>query len=280
VLAAVVHPADEVLVLEPAYDLYGPAIRLQGGVPAYVPLAAPHFRPDWDQVRAALSPRTRLLLLNSPHNPSGAVLSRADLDTLAALLAGTNTLVLSDEVYEHMVFDGQPHCSVVQHPELAARSFVLSSFGKTYHATGWKLGYCIAPAALTAEVRRVHQFLTFAVSTPTQHALADALEADPTHDQSLPAFYQHKRDLFRTLLAESRFELLPVTGGYFQLASYSRISSATDTDFAQHLTRTAGVAVVPVSAFYHNGHDRQLIRFCFAKQDDTLRAAAVRLQQL
>jgi methionine aminotransferase len=280
VLAAIVHPGDEVLVLEPAYDLYGPAIRLQGGVPVYVPLPAPHFRPDWDQVRAALSPRTRLIMLNSPHNPSGAVLTATDLDTLAALLRDTSTMLLSDEVYEHMVFDGEPHRSALQHPELRERAFVLSSFGKTYHATGWKMGYCIAPPALTAEVRRVHQFLTFAVSTPTQHALADALETDHLHDQQLPAFYQHKRDLFRELLADSRFELLPVPGGYFQLARYSRISALPDVEFARHLTREAGVAVVPVSAFYHNGHDAGLIRFCFAKQEATLRAAAERLRAL
>jgi methionine aminotransferase len=280
VLAAVVHPGDEVLVLEPAYDLYGPAIRLQGGVPVYVPLPAPHFRPDWDQVRAALSPRTRLIMLNSPHNPSGAVLTASDLDTLAALLRDTGTMLLSDEVYEHMVFDGKPHCSALLQPELRERAFVLSSFGKTYHATGWKLGYCVAPPALTAEVRRVHQFLTFAVSTPTQHALADVLEADATHDQHLPAFYEHKRDLFRELLAGSRFELLPVPGGYFQLARYHQISALPDVDFAQHLAREAGVAVVPVSAFYHNGHDEGLIRFCFAKQDATLQAAAERLRAL
>ncbi|MBC8085045.1 MAG: aminotransferase class I/II-fold pyridoxal phosphate-dependent enzyme [Hymenobacter sp.] len=281
VLAAVVHPGDEVLVLEPAYDLYGPAIRLQGGVPVYVPLDAPDFRPDWERVRAALTPRTRLLLLNSPHNPSGAVLTADDLDTLAALLAATDVLVLSDEVYEHMVFDGVPHRSALQYPALRERAFVLSSFGKTYHATGWKLGYCVAPPAFTAELRRVHQFLTFAVSTPTQHALADVLEADPTHDQHLPAFYQPKRDLFRELLAGSRFELLPVPGGYFQLARYARIAAAeTDVAFARRLTREAGVAVVPVSAFYHNGHDDGLIRFCFAKQDDTLRAAAARLRAL
>jgi methionine aminotransferase len=279
-LAAVVHPADEVLVLEPAYDLYGPAIRLQGGVPAYVPLAAPHFRPDWDQVRAALSPRTRLLLLNSPHNPSGAVLTAEDLDTVAELLRDTDTLVLSDEVYEHMVFDGQPHQSVLRHPELRERAFVLSSFGKTYHATGWKMGYCVAPPALTAELRRVHQFLTFAVSTPTQHALADVLETDAGHDQHLPAFYQQKRDLFRDLLVGSRFELLPVPGAYFQLARYQQISSEGDVAFAQRLTREAGVAVVPVSAFYHDGRDEGLIRFCFAKQDHTLRAATERLRGL
>jgi len=280
VLAAVVHPGDEVLVLEPAYDLYGPAIRLQGGVPVYVPLPAPHFRPDWNQVGAALSPRTRLIMLNSPHNPSGAVLTAEDLDTLAELLRDTDTLVLSDEVYEHMVFDGQPHQSVVQHPELRERAFVLSSFGKTYHATGWKMGYCVAPPALTAELRRVHQFLTFAVSTPTQHALADVLDADATHDELLPAFYQQKRDLFRALLEGSRFELLPVPGGYFQLARYGQISSEGDVAFAQRLTRDAGVAVVPISAFYHDGHNEGLIRFCFAKQDHTLQAAAERLRGL
>ena len=226
------------------------------------------------------SARTRLVLLNSPHNPSAAVLTAADLDTLAELLRDTNILLLSDEVYEHMVFDGQPHCSVLQQPELRERAFVLSSFGKTYHATGWKLGYCVAPPALTAEVRRVHQFLTFAVSTPTQHALADVLETDATHDQHLPAFYQHKRDLFRELLVGSRFELLPVPGGYFQLARYRQISTEPDVAFAQRLTREAGVAVVPVSAFYHDGHDDGLIRFCFAKQDATLRAAAEHLREL
>ena len=280
-LAAVVHPGDEVVVLEPAYDLYGPAIRLQGGIPVYVPLDSPTFRINWERVRAALTPRTRLLMINSPHNPSGAVLTTEDLESLAALVADTPILVLSDEVYEHMVFDGVPHRSALQHPALRERTFVLSSFGKTYHATGWKVGYCIAPPALTAELRRVHQFLTFAVSTPTQHALADALETDPAHDQQLPAFYQPKRDLFRELLAASRFELLPVPGGYFQLARYSQISTTeSDVAFAQRLTREFGVAVVPVSAFYHNGHDEGLIRFCFAKQEATLRAAAARLCEL
>ncbi|UOG74535.1 methionine aminotransferase [Hymenobacter tibetensis] len=280
-LAAVVHPGDEVVVLEPAYDLYGPAIRLQGGIPVYVPLDSPTFRINWERVRAALTPRTRLLMINSPHNPSGAVLTTEDLESLAALVADTPILILSDEVYEHMVFDGVPHRSALQHPALRERTFVLSSFGKTYHATGWKVGYCIAPPALTAELRRVHQFLTFAVSTPTQHALADALETDPAHDQQLPAFYQPKRDLFRELLAASRFELLPVLGGYFQLARYSQISTTeSDVAFAQRLTRESGVAVVPVSAFYHNGHDEGLIRFCFAKQEATLRAAADRLREL
>ncbi|SHJ67975.1 2-keto-4-methylthiobutyrate aminotransferase apoenzyme [Hymenobacter daecheongensis DSM 21074] len=279
VLAAVVRPGDEVLVLEPAYDLYGPAIRLQGGVPVYVPLRLPDFRPDWDLVAAALTPRTRLVLLNSPHNPSGAVLTALDLRTLAALLENTATLVLSDEVYEHMVFDGQPHRSALQEPVLAERSFVLSSFGKTYHATGWKVGYCIAPPLLTAEVRRVHQFLTFAVSTPTQHALADVLP-DTGLYTALPAFYQRKRDLFVELLRPTRFELLPAPGAYFQLARYHQISQEDDVTFARRLTREAGVAVVPVSAFYHDGRDQGLIRFCFAKQEETLAAAAARLAAL
>ncbi|TGE21698.1 aminotransferase class I/II-fold pyridoxal phosphate-dependent enzyme [Hymenobacter aquaticus] len=276
VLAAVVRPGDEVLVLEPAYDLYGPAIRLQGGTPVYVPLRVPEFTPDWDQVKAALSPRTRLVMINTPHNPSGAVLSAQDMNTLAELLADTNAFLLSDEVYEHMVFDGQRHHSALQVPALAERSFVLSSFGKTYHATGWKVGYCIAPPALTAEVRRVHQFLTFAVSTPAQHALADVL-ADAEQYRTLPAFYQQKRDLFVGLLQASRFELLPVPGSYFALARYHQVSAEGDAAFAQRLTRECGVAVIPVSAFYHDGLDQGLIRFCFAKRDETLRLAAERL---
>ncbi|GAB2710655.1 aminotransferase [Hymenobacter frigidus] len=276
VMAAVVRPGDEVVVFEPAYDLYGPAIRLQGGVPRYVRLPAPHFRPDWDAVRRVVSPRTRLVLINTPHNPSGAIFTADDWHELARLLAGTDALVLSDEVYEHLVFDGAPRMSARQHPELRERSFVLSSFGKTYHATGWKVGYCIAPPALTAEVRRVHQFLTFAVSTPTQHALADVLEADTTdaHAHGLTSFYQAKRDQFRALLADAGWELLPVPGGYFQLARYSAFASTGDLAFAEFLAREKGVAVVPVSAFYHDGFDDGLIRFCFAKEEATLEAAA------
>ena len=280
VLAAVVRPGDEVLVFEPAYDLYGPAIRLQGGVPRYVRLSAPHFRPDWEAVRRVVSPRTRLVLVNTPHNPSGAVFGADDWDALAKLLTGTDAVVLSDEVYEHLVFDGAPRLSARQHPELRERSFVLSSFGKTYHATGWKVGYCIAPPAFTAEVRRVHQFLTFAVNTPTQHALADALEGDSTdaHARGLAGFYQEKRDQFRALLAGGGWELLPVTGGYFQLARYDAFSPASDLAFAEYLAREKGVAVVPVSAFYHDGFDDGLIRFCFAKEAATLETAAARLR--
>ncbi len=281
VLAAVVRPGDEVLIFEPAYDLYGPAVRLQGGTPVYVRLAAPHFRPDWAAVAQALTPRTRLVLINTPHNPSGAIFAPADWQALADLLAGTDTFVLSDEVYEHLVFDGVAPASARQHPGLLGRTFVLASFGKTYHATGWKVGYCVAPPALSAEVRRVHQFLTFAVSTPTQHALADILETDPadTHARSLPAFYQAKRDAFRALLAGSAWELLPVPGGYFQLARHPALAPAGgDVAFAHHLARTAGVAVVPVSAFYHDGFDDGLVRLCFAKEPATLQAAAGRLR--
>jgi len=280
VLAAVVRPGDEVIILEPAYDLYGPAVRLQGGVPRYVRLPAPSFRPNWDAVRAAVSARTRLLIVNTPHNPSGAVFGEADWAALAGLVAGTDILVLSDEVYEHLVFDGVPPRSARQHPELRERSFVLSSFGKTYHATGWKVGYCLAPPALSTELRRVHQFVTFAVSTPTQHALADVLEADSTdqHARGLAGFYQAKRDEFAGLLAGAGWELLPVPGGYFQLAGYGAFSGQGDLAFAQELARDWGVAVVPVSAFYHDGYDPGLVRFCFAKELATLRAAAARLR--
>ncbi|WP_426493373.1 methionine aminotransferase [Hymenobacter sp. 102] len=280
VLAAVVRPGDEVVILEPAYDLYGPAVRLQGGVPVYVPLTLPDFRPDWDRVAQALTPRTRLVMINSPHNPTGAVLTADDLDTLAGLLRDTDTLLLSDEVYEHMVFDGVPHRSVTGHPELRERAFVLSSFGKTYHATGWKVGYCVAPPALSAELRRVHQFVTFSVSTPTQHALADVLPLTELYDE-LPAFYQQKRDLFRELLASTGLRLLPVPGGYFQVADFSALApELSDEQFARRLTQETGVAVVPLSAFYHNRHDDKLVRFCFAKQEETLRAAAERLRAL
>ena len=280
VLAAVVRPGDEVIILEPAYDLYGPAVRLQGGVPRYVRLPAPSFRPDWHAVRAALTPRTRLLIVNTPHNPSGAVFGADDWDALANLLDGTDVLVLSDEVYEHLVFDGVAPRSARQHPALRERSFVLSSFGKTYHATGWKVGYCLAPPALSTELRRVHQFVTFAVSTPTQHALADALLADPTdaHARGLAAFYQAKRDQFRALLAGTGWVLLPVPGGYFQLAEYGAYSQAGDVAFATELARDWGVAVVPVSAFYHDGYDPGLVRFCFAKEPATLEQAADRLR--
>jgi methionine aminotransferase len=279
-IAAVVHPGDEVIVLDPCYDSYEPAIELQGGRAVHVPLRLPDFSVDWQRVRDAISSRTRMILINSPHNPAGSALAQSDLDTLAEILRGTRVLVLADEVYEHIIFDGLLHQSVLRHAELAARSFVVSSFGKTYHCTGWKVGYCVAPPALSAEFRKVHQYLTFATFTPAQWALADVLEAMPEHYLELPAFYQAKRDRFRALLEGTRFKLQPVAGAYFQLADYSAISQQDDLSFCEWLTREKGVAAIPVSAFYETPPDARLIRFCFAKTDATLQQAAERLRGL
>lgn len=279
-IAAVVRPGDEVIVLDPCYDSYEPAIELQGGRAVHVPLRLPDFAVDWQRVGDAVTPRTRLIMVNSPHNPSGAVFSAEDLEALAEITRQQDILVLSDEVYEHIVFDGSPHQSVLRHAELAERSFVVSSFGKTYHCTGWKVGYCVAPRALSAEFRKVHQYLTFCTFAPAQWAFADVLEADPQHYLDLPAFYQAKRDRFRELLAGSRFQLLPVGGAYFQLADYAAISDKDDLNFCEWLVREAGVAAIPVSAFCETAPEARLVRFCFAKSDDTLRAAAERLVRL
>ena len=280
-IAAVVHAGDEVIVLDPCYDSYEPAIELCGARAVHVPLRQPDFAVDWGRVKAAITPKTRMILINSPHNPSGAVLGGADLDALAELVRGTEIFVLSDEVYEHIIFDGQTHQSVLRHAELAARSFVVSSFGKTYHCTGWKVGYCVAPPQLSAEFRKVHQYLTFCTFNPAQWAFADALETDPQHYLDLPRFYQSKRDHFRELLAASKFKLLPVGGAYFQLADYSAISDKDDLNFCEWLVREAGVAAIPVSAFYENPPaDLKLIRFCFAKSEETLAGAAERLCRL
>jgi len=279
-IAATVRGGDEVIVLDPCYDSYEPAIELSGGRAVHVPLRLPDFSVDWQRVRDAITPKTRMLLVNSPHNPSGAVFTKADLDALAAITRGSEILVLSDEVYEHIVFDGREHESVLRHPELAARSFVVSSFGKTYHCTGWKVGYCIAPSALSAEFRKVHQYLTFCTFQPAQWAFAEVLERDPQHYLDLPAFYQAKRDHFRNLLAPSRFKLLPVSGAYFQLVDYSAISDKDDLNFSEWLIREAGVAAIPVSAFYETPPNSRLVRFCFAKNDATLGAAAERLCSL
>lgn len=276
-IAAVVRPGDEVIVLDPCYDSYEPAIEVNGGRAVHVPLQAPAFSVDWERVRAAITPRTRMLMINSPHNPTGATLSAADLDQLAEILRGTRVLLLSDEVYEHIIFDGQEHQSILRHPELAERAFVVSSFGKTYHITGWKIGYCVAPAALSAEFRKVHQYLTFCTFNAAQWALADILEQAPEHWQQLPAFYQAKRDYFRAALQHSRFELLPVQGAYFQLVDYSAISTLDDVEFCRWLTREVGVAAIPVSAFYESPPAQKLARFCFAKREATLDAAAERL---
>ncbi|WP_018476654.1 pyridoxal phosphate-dependent aminotransferase [Pontibacter roseus] len=278
-ITAVVKPGDEVVVLEPCYDSYAPAIRLAGGVPVYVPLALPNFSIDWDLLRKNISRHTRLLIINTPHNPTGAVMSREEMEKLANLTDGTDILVISDEVYEHMVFDGQEHVSALQVESLRQRSFVISSFGKTYHTTGWKIGYVVAPPALTAELRKMHQFITFCTVTPLQLAIADFMDNEE-HYRSLPDFYQAKRDMFCDLVRPSRFELMPSAGTYFQLLKYDAISTEHDLDFARRLTKEVGVASVPVSAFYHNKTDHHYLRFCFAKSEDTLRQAAERLVKL
>ncbi|MFO1193030.1 MAG: pyridoxal phosphate-dependent aminotransferase [Rhodoferax sp.] len=282
-ILATVHPGDEVIVLEPCYDSYVPNIELAGGVPVRVPLTPGSFRPDFDRIAAAISPRTRALLINSPHNPSATIWSAEDMRRLEALLAPTDILLISDEVYEHMVFDGRAHESAARYPGLAARGFIVSSFGKTYHVTGWKVGYVAAPAALTAEFRKVHQFNVFTVNTPMQHGLARYM-ADPAPYRDLPAFYQRKRDLFRAGLARTRFRLLPSEGSYFQCVDISGLAvperELGEAAFCQWLTSEIGVAAIPLSAFYGNGFDQKVIRFCFAKRDETLNAALERLARL
>jgi methionine aminotransferase len=283
IVLAVVHPGDEVIVLEPCYDSYVPSIELSGGVVVRVPLVPGSFRPNFDAIAASITPRTRAIIINSPHNPSGTVWSDADMRRLQDILAPTNVLLISDEVYEHMVFDGQQHQSAARFPALADRAFIVSSFGKTYHVTGWKVGTVVAPAALTAEFRKVHQFNVFTVNTPMQHALA-AHMANPAPYLELSAFYQRKRDLFREGLSKTRFGLLPSEGTYFQCVSISDLAvperDLPDADFCQWLTREIGVAAIPLSAFYGQGFDQRVIRFCFAKKDDTLQSALQRLSRL
>lgn len=281
---AVVQPGDEVIVLDPAYDSYEPSITLAGGVAKHVSLQVADngfdFRIDWQRLQDAISANTRMIMLNFPHNPTGAVLSAADLDRLADLLRDTDILIMSDEVYEHIVFDGVPHHSLAGHDELRARSFVISSFGKTFHATGWKIGYCIAPAALTAEFRKVHQFVTFAVSTPMQHAIADYLAADCTIHDDLPVFYQRKRDLFCRLLGKTRFRFAPARSTFFQVVDYGDISDQPDTELAKRWTHEAGVASIPLSVFCEQPTTGTRLRLCFAKDDATLEQAAARLSTL
>jgi methionine transaminase len=276
-----VHPGDEVLVIEPAYDSYVPAIELAGGKPVFVQMeVGPQgYSVPWQKVAAAVTARTRLIMVNSPHNPTGSVLRAPDVEALAQIVRGTNILILSDEVYEHMVYDGRQHESISRHPELAARAFVVSSFGKTYHVTGWKVGYVAAPAALTAEFRKVHQFNVFTVNTPVQHGLAHYM-ADPAPYLGLAAFYQHKRDLFRDGLKNTRFTLLPSDGTYFQCVNYAAISNLPETEFAKWLTTEIGVAAIPVSAFYSRPIESGIVRFCFAKKDETLGRALERLAAL
>lgn len=278
-ILAIVRPGDEVIVLEPCYDSYVPNIELAGGKVVRVPLVPGTFRPDFDRIAAAMTPRTRAILVNSPHNPSATAWTREEMLRLQDLLAPTDVFLISDEVYEHMVFDGQPHQSAARFPGLAARGFIVSSFGKTYHVTGWKVGYVAAPAPLSAEFRKVHQFNVFTVNTPVQHGLAQYM-ADPQPYLQLPAFYQRKRDLFREGLARTRLRLLPSQGSYFQCVDISAVSDLPEAQFCQWLTRELGVAAIPLSAFYGDGFDQRVVRFCFAKQDDTLRAALDRLARL
>ena len=278
-VAALVHPGDEVIVFTPVYDSYAPSVELQGGKVVYAHLSLPDYRPDWDEVARLITPRTRLIILNSPHNPTGTVWTAEDMARLEALVKDTDIVLLSDEVYEHMVFDGVRHESVLRYPGLAERAFVVSSFGKTYHITGWKVAYCLAPRELMAEFRKAHQFIVFTVHAPSQHALADFMKRPGWYEQ-LKALYQGKRDIFRQALAGSRFELLPCQGTYFQCVKYGAISDEGDRAFVERLTREHGVAAIPVSAFYPDGADHGVIRFCFAKSAATLEQALERLIKL
>ncbi|WP_194721689.1 pyridoxal phosphate-dependent aminotransferase [Noviherbaspirillum malthae] len=276
-----VHPGDEVLVIEPVYDSYVPSIELAGGKPVFVQMEVGPggYTIPWAKVAAAVTPKTRMLMINSPHNPTGSVFKPSDMQALADIVRGTSIVIVSDEVYEHMVYDGARHESVCRYPELAERSFVVSSFGKTYHVTGWKIGYVAAPAALSAEFRKVHQFNVFTVNTPVQHGLARYM-ADPAPYLDLPAFYQRKRDLFRDGLKATRFRLLPSEGTYFQCVDYSAISDLPEAEFAKWLTAEIGVAAIPVSAFYSKPRESGIVRFCFAKKDETLQTALQRLAKL
>jgi len=278
-IEALAHPGDEVIVFEPAYDSYVPAVRLAGATPVTLPLTFPGYRIDWPALRAAITPRTRMMLLNSPNNPGASVLSSEDLTQLAAITRGTDIMVVSDEVYEHMIYDGLRHESLARNAELAARGVVIGSFGKTFHATGWKVGYALAPREITAEIRRVHQFTVFTVNSPMQYALAEFLHV-PARYEGLSAFFTAKRNLLRAALADTPLELLPCQGSYFLLARYQRVSDEPAYAFAQRLVEEFGVATIPLSAFYQDGTDHHVIRFCFAKREETLLAAATRLRRL
>ncbi len=273
-IAAVVNPGDEVIVFDPAYDSYQPVVRLQGGKTLHVPMHPPDYRVDWDSVRDLVSDRTRLIITNTPHNPTGTAWDASDIESLRDIVAGRRIYLLADEVYEHIVFDGREHQSLARHADLFERSFVVSSFGKTYHTTGWKIGYCCAPVELSEEFRRIHQFVTFTSNTPVQLGLADFLSAHPEHHLLLGAFYQRKRDLFCRLLADSPFEFVPSAGTYFQLLDYSKFSNERDSELAVRLTKQAKIASIPVSPFYREDPGHRVLRFCFAKDDETLEQGA------
>jgi methionine aminotransferase len=273
-IAAVVNPGDEVIVFDPAYDSYEPVVTLQGGHTRHVPMHPPQYRIDWDRVADAVTERTRLIITNTPHNPTGTIWDEDDIAALRTIVADRDIYLLADEVYEHMVFDGRQHESLCRYPDLLARSFVVSSFGKTYHTTGWKIGYCVAPKVLSAEFRKIHQFVTFTSITPVQLGLADFLSAHPEHHLQLAGFYQAKRDLFCDLLAPSRFAVTKSAGTFFQLLDYAALTNDKDTDLAVRLTKEAKIASIPVSVFYDEDPGHRVLRFCFAKDDDTLRAGA------
>lgn len=275
-ITAVVRTGDEVIVLEPAYDSYTPVISLCGGVPVYVQMEFPDYHIAWQEVRDAITDRTRAIILNSPHNPTGAVLTREDIASLTEIVQDTNIVIISDEVYEHIIFDHCTHQSMASYPQLAARSFVISSFGKTYHATGWKIGYCLAPVDLSKEIQKIHQYLTFASNTPVQHAFAEYMQKKEVY-LGLPEFYQQKRDKFLEAIRESRFKALPCKGTYFQMLDYSEITAEPDLEFARRLTADFGVAAIPPSVFYHRKMDYKVLRFCFAKKDETLQQAGEKL---
>ncbi len=279
-ITAVVHPGDEVIVFDPAYDTYEPGVTLNGGITRHIALRYPDFSIDWQQVRDTITDRTRLIILNTPHNPTGTIWNAQDIQHLREAISDRNIHLISDEVYEHISFDGKQHLSLLRYPDLAAKSFVISSFGKTYHATGWRIGYCIAPRSLMDEFLRIHQFINFSTNAPMQYAIADFLRECPQHHRELGSFYQHKRDLFLELMTASRFRIIPSSGTYFQLADYSAISTEPDTEFTSRLTCEHKVAAIPVSVFYKQDPDQKVIRFCFAKHDDTLREAVKNLVNL
>jgi methionine aminotransferase len=275
-ITAVVKKDDEVIIVEPAYDAYAPIVQLSGGIPVYLQLRFPDYHMDWNEFANAANSKTKLIILNYPHNPTGAVLSQEDISNLARIVENTQTLIVSDEAYEHIIFDGLQHESLARHPQLARRSFVICSFGKTYHTTGWKIGYCLAPAPLSIELQKIHQYLTFASNTPIQLAYAEFMQNKNLY-LGLPEFYQQKRDLFLNLISTSRFRPLPCKGTYYQMLDYSEISDKPDLEFAKRLTVEHGVAAIPPSSLYHQKDDHKVLRFCFAKKSETLEAAAERL---
>ncbi|MBI4648345.1 MAG: methionine aminotransferase [Bacteroidia bacterium] len=278
-ICSIVNEKDEVIVFEPAYDSYIPAIKLNGGKPVFIQLKPPYFRINWDEVQKAVNARTRMIIINSPHNPTGSIFTAHDMEKLLKITAGTNIVILSDEVYEHILFDGYEHQSIARFPKLAEKSFIVSSFGKVFHTTGWKIGYCLAPESFMKEFRKIHQFIVFAVNTPLQYAIAEFLK-DKENYIHLNKFYQKKRDYFISLLKGSKFKIRPSQGTYFQLLDYSKISDEKDTVFAERMTKEHGVASIPVSIFYHEKIDNKILRFCFAKSDETLEKAVEKIHDL